>query len=155
MPVRGLERVWVMKLRGALLIAAGVFLWAGVVRGQNNATTVWDGVYSDEQAAKGRELYAQKCVTCHGASLEGGDVAPALVGDQFNSTWSGTPLSDLFERVRATMPADTPGTLNRQQVADVLAHMLKSGKFPAGTAPLAPDAGTLMGIRFEGLRPPK
>jgi quinoprotein glucose dehydrogenase len=134
--------------------AAACLLFTGVARGQG-AMTIWDGIYSDEQAARGRDVYGTKCSTCHGSSLEGGDVAPALVGDQFNGTWSGTPLSDLFERIRATMPADAPGTLNRQQVADVLAHLLKSGKFPAGNAALAPDAATLMRIRFEGLRPQK
>jgi mono/diheme cytochrome c family protein len=139
-------------VRAALAVAGLCLLLAGVVRAQA-ALTIWDGIYSDEQAASGREVYSAKCSACHGSSLEGGDVAPALVGDQFNSTWSGTPLSDLFERIRSTMPADAPGTLNRQQVADVLAHLLKSGKFPAGAAALAPDAATLMRIRFEGLRP--
>ena len=138
----------------ALAVAGSLWLLTAAASAQG-ASTIWDGVYSDEQAAKGLEVYASRCVTCHGASLEGGDVAPALVGDQFNSTWSGLPLGDLFERIRATMPADAPGTLNRQQVADVLAHLLKSGKFPAGMAPLAPDAATLMRIRFEGLRPQK
>jgi mono/diheme cytochrome c family protein len=137
----------------ALAVAASLLLAAGA-RAQGGST-IWDGVYSEEQAARGRDVYASKCVTCHGSSLEGGDVAPALAGDQFNSTWSGLPLSDLFERIRATMPADAPGTLNRQQVADVLAHLLKSGKFPAGMSPLAPDAAMLMRIRFEGLRPQK
>jgi S-disulfanyl-L-cysteine oxidoreductase SoxD len=142
------------RLRALVAAAAACLLLTAAVHTQNTAAaTIWDGVYSEAQASKGAEVYAAKCAACHGASLEGADVAPPLVGEQFSGTWSGTMLSDLFDRIRTTMPADAPGTLNRQQVVDVLGHLLKSGKFPAGTAPLEPDPAALSRIRFEGLRP--
>ena len=85
---------------------------------------MWDGVYTVEQARRGGELAADRCVACHGDRLAGGESAPPLAGDQFNATWEGVMLSDLFDRIRMTMPLENPGSLTRQQTADVLAYML-------------------------------
>ena len=39
--------------------------------------TVWDGVYTEEQAKRGGDIYAEKCAMCHGDSLGGVESAPA------------------------------------------------------------------------------
>ena len=115
--------------------------------------TVWDGVYSEEQARRGETLYTTHCADCHGEALTGQEQAPALVGVSFASTWEGTPLSDLFEQMRKSMPEDQPGSLSRQQNADILAHMLRVGEFPAGPTPLSADAASLRRIRYTSVRP--
>jgi quinoprotein glucose dehydrogenase len=102
---------------------------------------VQDGVFTDAQAARGRAVYGQRCASCHGEALKG-EQAPPLVGDAFLSGWRQQPLSALANKIRNTMPADSPGDLTPQQSADLVAHILKTGGFPAsGTELAATDPG--------------
>src|SRR3989442_10485004 len=55
----------------------------------DGSRSVWDGVYSDEQAKRGAPLYSQYCASCHGPELMGGEMAPALAGGDFSSNWNG------------------------------------------------------------------
>ena len=48
---------------------------------------------------------------------------------------------------------DKPGTLSRQQTADVLAYMLSLSKTPPGTTPLPADAGALAQITYRSYPP--
>ena len=75
--------------------------------------SVWDGVYSQDQAQRGQALYNQHCMACHGGSLTGGEQAPPLAGGDFLSNWNGLTVGDLFERIRTTMPLNNPQSLNR------------------------------------------
>jgi mono/diheme cytochrome c family protein len=115
--------------------------------------SVWDGVYTTEQAKRGETLYAQSCAACHGTTLEGGEMAPPLTGGQFNSNWTGLSLGDLFERTRISMPQNNPGSLSRQQYADVIAFMLSAGSFPGGKAELPREVETLKQIAFDAAKP--
>jgi S-disulfanyl-L-cysteine oxidoreductase SoxD len=115
--------------------------------------TVWDGMYTDEQADRGRMLYDEQCARCHGDALGGVEAAPALTGAEFAGNWEGTPLGDLFERMRMSMPQDKPGSLSRAQNADVLAYMLRVNGFPAGERPLDGQAGALSQITFRMYKP--
>jgi len=112
-------------------------------------TSVLDGVYTPEQAKRGEALYGQFCASCHGPSLNGGEMAPALTGGDFATDWIGLTLNDLFERIRVSMPQDQPGSLSRQQNADVLAFMLNAGKYPAGKTELPKETEVLKTIKFE------
>jgi mono/diheme cytochrome c family protein len=114
---------------------------------------VWDGVYTEAQAVRGEKASGAQCASCHGQTLTGAEAAPALTGDVFNANWEGVPLGDLFERIRVSMPLDAPGTLSRQQTADVIAYMLKVGKFPAGGAELPTEAAALAQVTFVSNRP--
>lgn len=116
-------------------------------------STVWDGVYTAEQAKRGAELYANNCASCHGLALTGGESAPPLTGGEFLSNWSGLTLGDLFERIRVSMPADRPGTLSREQNSNILAHILNVGQFPTGTAELSTRTENLKQIRIEAVKP--
>jgi mono/diheme cytochrome c family protein len=115
--------------------------------------TVWDGIYTDEQAARGETLYADQCAKCHGDTLGGQESAPALTGATFYSNWEGEMLEPLFDRLRTTMPLDKPGSLSRAQNADILAHMLKAGGFPAGATPLNAQAGAMAAITIRMYKP--
>jgi mono/diheme cytochrome c family protein len=117
--------------------------------------SVWDGVYSDEQAARGVSLYGRECASCHGKALEGAGLFPPLAGDDFKSNWDGRPLGDLFEKMRVSMPADHPGKLNADQNADILAYMLKQNGFPAGSTAMKGDANALQSVRFDTAKPGK
>ena len=109
----------------------------------------WDGVYSADQATRGALAYAAECSVCHGAQLDGFDAAPALRGGRFMSAWNGVNLADMLNRTRITMPLENPGTMSRQQVADVLAYIFSMNGFPAGEGELPRQSGILRGISFE------
>ena len=70
--------------------------------------TTQDGVYTEAQAKRGEETYAKACASCHAADLSGSGQAPALADADFNKEWNSQPLSDLFDRIHTTMPADAP-----------------------------------------------
>src|SRR5579859_4548639 len=117
------------------------------------AKSVWDGVYTEEQATRGEPIYSKECAACHGAELMGGESAPALTGGAFLANWNGLTLGDLFDRVKKTMPQTAPGKLTRQQNADVLAFLLNRNKFPAGKTELYKQSEMLKEIRFESEKP--
>ena len=108
------------------------------------AASVWDGVYTEEQAKRGEAIYYMRCAACHGPTLEGGDMTPALSGGVFTSTWNDVSVADLFERIRISMPLDRPSTLSRAQTADVTAFLLQENKWPAGSAELPRELEALM-----------
>lgn len=137
------------RLFPALALA---FVLAAVMAAQQ-PRTVWDGIYTDEQAARGETLYAERCAKCHGDTLGGQESAPALTGTTFYSNWEGEMLEPLFDRVRTTMPQDKPGSLSRAQNADILAHMLKAGGYPAGATPLTGQAGAMATITIRMYKP--
>lgn len=115
--------------------------------------SVWDGVYTMEQAERGAEIYGPVCSVCHGGELEGIDMAPPLRGGRFSSSWNGVPLSELARRIRITMPMDNPGSLNSQKSADVLAYILNANAMPAGEMELPRRAGMLQQIVYESRKP--
>jgi mono/diheme cytochrome c family protein len=129
----------------------------GMLQAQESAQTrsVWDGVYTDEQAKRGEEVYRKECAACHGDMLTGGESAPPLTGGVFQANWNGLTLGDLFDRIRKTMPQTKPGHLTRQQDADVLAFMLSINRFPAGKTELYRQSEMLKEIRFETKKPAK
>jgi mono/diheme cytochrome c family protein len=128
-------------------------LLAAVCAAAQAPQTVWNGVYTREQADRGEKLYRQECGRCHSDDLTGIESAPALTGSSFAATWDGLPLSDLLERMRVSMPQDKPGSLSRIQNADILAYMLRVSGFPAGETPLAGEAAVLSRITFRTHRP--
>lgn len=115
---------------------------------QAAGTTTMDAVFSEAQARRGDAIYARSCANCHGPELTGADVAPALTGTDFVSNWNDLQLGDLFERIRIGMPADKPGSLSRQDNADVLAFMLFKAGFPAGATELPTQLEVLKEITF-------
>ena len=130
--------------------AAGVPPRAGSVQAP---LSVWNGIYTAEQAERGAPLYEAECGECHGPSLEGGETAPALAGADFRWAWNGLSVGDVFERLRGSMPEGRPRALTRAQKVDVLAYMLRENAFPAGETELPSRASRLGAITFEALAP--
>ena len=133
-----------------------VLLWIAALATAPRAQTtrtVWDGVYTEEQSKRGEALYLQRCVHCHGTNLAGAvDGAASLTGATFNGNWNGVTLDLMLDRVRTTMPVDQPGTLSRQQIADLLAFLFSANKFPAGRTELPRQAEMLSLIQFKATR---
>ena len=103
---------------------------------------MWDGVYTDAQAARGRSAFQQHCAECHGASLEGGE-AVALKGDRFNLSWKESTVDRLFKQISTNMPmsedGSLAGSLARGVYVDIVALVLQGNGFPAGSAELTPE----------------
>ena len=137
----------------AVVTIAAVALATAIGHAQDAPKTVWDGVYTDAQAERGKALYMEKCVQCHGPELMGGGAgAGPLQGATFNGNWNGVPLGDMLERLRQSMPLDKPATLSRQQCADVLAFIFSVNKFPAGKTELSRQAEILNTITFKATK---
>ena len=105
-------------------------------------TTV-PGVYSAEQAKRGRATYDAKCASCH----DGGTMGPELWGDPFLAQWDGKFVGAFFSRIQTTMPEDAPGTLGENDVLDVVAYVLQTNGFPAGDKAI-PNASALTAMKF-------
>ncbi len=111
---------------------------ADVVTAQTSAPrrTVWDGVYTEAQATRGLTAFGQNCASCHVLTTEG---KSPLVGDPFWTSFAQKTVGDLLEYVSANMPNGRPGSLDESTYRDIVAVMLKSNDFPAGTAQLRRD----------------
>jgi cytochrome c len=145
-----------MKSPAAFLALAMLPLPSYLLRAQAPAAesrSVWEGVYTDEQAKRGEPIYRKECAVCHGDMLTGGESAPPLTGGAFLANWNGLTMGDLFDRIRKTMPQSNPGRLTRQQDADILAFMLSVNKFPSGKTELYRQSEMLKEIRFESAKP--
>jgi hypothetical protein len=75
------------------------------------------------------------------------------VGGDFSANWNDLSLGQLFDRIRTSMPQNNPGSLSRQQNADILAFILFKGSAPAGSAELATQSEVLNGIKFVATKP--
>jgi mono/diheme cytochrome c family protein len=111
--------------------------------------TTWDGVFTAEQADRGAQIYQGMCASCHGPQLGGIDAAPALNGGPFYANWNGITLAEMAQRVKVSMPADMPGVMSRQQVADVLAYMFRRNGMPAGDQELPRQIAYLRAVVFK------
>src|SRR5262245_60856092 len=106
---------------------------------QSTTTSVWNGVYTSEQATRGGALYRSKCAECHGDDYEGREQAPALAGSAFGQRWDGATLRKLFERMEEMPPDDPKARLQPKQYVDILAFLLSVNSVPAGKAELVAD----------------
>lgn len=127
-----------------LLLAAAGFL---PIAGQNLAPRIWTGVYSTEQAERGKANFATSCVRCHGQDLAG-VTAPSLRGSRFMTAWENESIYRLFIKVRDTMPPNFGTALTEEAKLDVVAYLLQANNFPPGGRDLKIDGSDLEGIQI-------
>ena len=141
-----------------LIAGAGVVSVAGQRprEAQTSPGTIWSGVYSAAQAKRGLLEYTGSCEHCHGPSLTGnpGDEVPSLVADAFMFHWRGRTVQDLYARLRKSMPADAPGSLDAGKYLDVVAYLLEANGYPAGPQELTPERLTALVIEKAPSRQP-
>ena len=128
--------------------AGGV--WAAVILsaavGAQNRKTVWDKVYTAEQAAEGKATYEVQCAGCHSKDLSGqagGGQGPELAGNAFTKKWDLQTLNQLYTEISTRMPRNQPRSLTSAEYLSLVAFILQSNKFPAGEAELTADAAML------------
>jgi hypothetical protein len=126
-----------------------VSLW--FLTGSLSAKTVWEGVFTEAQAQRGRSAYMQYCVSCHKADLLG--IEASMKGEPFIERRREDNLETLFLDIKATMPRGNPGGLPDQTYVDIITYMLQNNEMPAGTAELTPEL--LEGTQLVGKDGPK
>ena len=139
------------------LCAAYLGAAAAALRAQAPAATpktVWDGVFTADQAARGALAFSGECSECHGANLEGGEGKP-LSGDGFWRVWKESTVGELLTFARTNMPFDDAGlkkgTLPPSTYADIVAYILSKNGFPVGASELTQSSSVgVQIIRKEG-----
>jgi len=112
-------------------------------------TSVWQGVYTKEQAARGKARYFTSCAACHGGVLQGDSDSPELAGTGFIKRWGDQSIATLFAFASSQMPVGRPGSLGAQGYADVIAFILATNGFPDGDRELPANEQALESILIE------
>ncbi len=118
----------------------------------SSTTTVWQGVYTEAQAARGQSEYTTHCANCHREDLSGYN--EILKGRRFMEKYRETSLDLLFEKTRTTMPRGAPASLSDKAYVDIVSYLLKANEFPAGDGELrVEDLPTIQLIGKGGPEP--
>ena len=132
---------WATAVGMALVTVSALSQARGQSSSPQATRSTTSGVYTDEQATRGRDTYQMQCKSCH---------TPAShTGATFASWWDRKPLSELFEFVTTRMPKNEPGSLQPDEYADVIAYLLKLNDMPSGSDELPADSVALKKIRIE------
>ena len=144
-----------MRLR--VIFAVSTALLVGSLSFQvthaRQAKSIWDGVFTAEQAKRGEEAYKTNCSECHGGDLLGDGFAPSLAGADFQGHWNDLSVGDLYERIRISMPPSGPSSVPPAAKADILAHIFNMNKYPTGATELEPKTEALKTIKIELKKP--
>jgi mono/diheme cytochrome c family protein len=130
-----------VPVAGAGAQAQSAHAGAGTATKKPSGPSTLSGIYTDEQADRGKDVYAGNCRSCHTPSSH--------TGATFSKWWKGKQVSDLFTFIGTNMPKNNPGTLDPGDVADVVAFILKMNAMPTGPNELPADADSLKVIRIE------
>ncbi len=128
------------KGRGTVLLATvslmGCATSTGAQPESNDASAaVLTGVFTAEQAQRGRQAFTEVCSECHSSS--------EFRGRDFEFTWRRRTAWDLYRELRRTMPEDFPGALPPQTYVDVIAYVLEINDYALGGVELVPDEASL------------
>ncbi len=100
---------------------------------------MWDGVYSSAQASRGEAAFDNLCESCHRGGFQ---------GPQFMQRWREDKLAAFYNFMSTKMPISAPGMGTRQQYLDILAWVLSTNRFPAGSVELT--AADLTAVQIVG-----
>jgi len=110
---------------------------------------ITDGVFTSDQALRGKSAFEGSCARCHNVALVGSERGPAIKGATFLSHWEKDNLAGLFTKIRDTMPEGGPGTVSDETKIDILTYILQQNGFPAGREELKVDLSALEDIRVK------
>jgi mono/diheme cytochrome c family protein len=149
------QRRTTLLVWGATCAAALAFLASPVtvtVRAAQQGSAdrkIWDGVFTPEQAARGKPRFEASCSRCHNNELVGSERGPALKGNGFLSKYENDSLAALFTLIRDTMPRDGgAGVVSDEVKIDILAYILQRNEIPSGKDELKLDQSALEGIKI-------
>ena len=109
-----------------------------------------EGVYSDAQAARGKDAYAHYCADCHHLSLRGSAHGTPLAGPQFMVHWGDRSASELVTYIRTRMSSAVPSSASPAVLIDITAYILRINGAPAGDQDLLADSNVVIGPAVMG-----
>ena len=132
-----------MRLRPVVLTVgcASLLMLTIAATAAQEKTSVKSGVYTAAQADRGVAIFKSKCASCHAPNR--------FTDDLFYTSFAGKPLWEMFDVISDSMPEDDPGSLKKEEYADVIAYLLKLNNFPAGQTELPTDREALSAIVME------
>ena len=138
---RGMFVAWI-----AVAVSAATWVAQEAPVGAQGRKTVWDKVYTAEQAAQGKTTYEVSCAGCHAKDLngrDGGGQGPELAGNAFTKKWELQTLNQLYSEIKTRMPRNQPASLTSEEYLNLVAYILQANKFPAGETALTADTALL------------
>lgn len=109
--------------------------------------TIWDGVFTAEQAEAGKGLYTQSCQTCHGPTGRGGPGTPPVTGSALNTKWADIPLLDYYLFAHGNMPPGAGGSVgSTQDYVNIVAYILSMHGAEPGEVMLTDNEDQLLNI---------
>jgi len=128
---------------------------AGAVAVAMSQGTKETPLFTNQQVAQGKTLYAARCAMCHGEKLQGGAAGP-LAGPSFAARWtsgwgdSKLTVDDLDFIIRTTMPKGSPGTMSATEYTAVLTYILQQNGYEAGgSTPLRAGSARMKQTRLR------
>jgi S-disulfanyl-L-cysteine oxidoreductase SoxD len=141
-----------VSVKSLLMVVGTALIAASPVNAQESSPppapaerSTLSGVYTTEQAARGRDAFLGSCKSCHAPESQ--------TGDNFSRLWMGKSLLDLFKYVSELMPENNPGSLAPEVNADVVAYLLQLNAQPPGKSELTGDHTALKAIKVEPAKP--
>jgi len=123
-------------------------LEAPAAQAPSSSRTIWDGVFTQAQADRGRDQYRKSCASCHKADLLGESAAPPLAGPEFSQRWVGSNVDDLLTTIRRSMPQDAPDSLGTPAYVDLVSYLLTVNGSPTGANDMPLESAGLKQIQF-------
>jgi len=98
-------------------------------------------LFSAAQAARGQTVFHNNCAPCHALA--------DMTGSAFQAKWGADSLAALFTLISSTMPRNAPGSLGKEDYADVIGFLLRDSGYPAGPSDLPADATRISELRLK------
>jgi S-disulfanyl-L-cysteine oxidoreductase SoxD len=113
--------------------------------------TVWDGIYTQEQAARGAVSFSGNCSRCHAADPNAGEEGKNLAGKGFWNSFRESTVDHLLDFVSKNMPNGAgAGSLSANTYADLVAYILSKNDLPSGSTELTKDSAAGVKIIAKG-----
>ena len=140
-PLRARHRAGWTFVLAACILATHAATGGAQSPGPSASRSTLQGVFTREQAIRGKDTFAGSCTGCH---------TPAShTGAPFRTGWVGKSVWELFRYVSENMPKNDPGILSAREYADLSAYLLLLNGMPMGGAELPTDAAVLEKIRID------
>jgi alcohol dehydrogenase (cytochrome c) len=108
------------------------------------------GVYTEAQAARGKQTYDRYCAQCHHLTLRGSGHGSALEGKPFLQRWGTRTLGELSTYIGTQMASNLPRGTPPSTFDDLAAHILRVNGAAHGDRDLAASSAVAVGAAIEG-----
>src|SRR5262249_28658591 len=148
--MKGTSRQWQLSILFAIAIVAVAIATVIESAAAAQSKTVWDGVYTEQQATRGALSFATNCARCHGGTTSDGEDARSLAGERFWKSFRESTVDHLLDYVSRNMPNGAGGTLSASEYADLVAFILSRNDLPAGPTELTKESAVGVQIIAKG-----